>query len=295
MSTGIFKLIRTNQPEIASNICNYMIKKEITGANQPEKKDASGCAAQGVAMEPEAGRILSGKIQDVRKAVLGSLVSAAAALGFNKNTIDSYEREKTLPDIDFLVVFAAKTGADLNELVRLRLAASRYPEARALSGVALGGAKPGTEAAWQASTADDVFWLPIPRYEATGPDGKTADVPSEIARIALSRSWLESQGLKPIDLVYIRMPDDSMSPTIRPGALLVIDSSTDRLRGDGIYGLYINGHLAAKRLQLDFGGAGVWVRSDNPAYKDQNVPIDALDGRTALLGKIIWCAGPVQE
>lgn len=234
------------------------------------------------------------KIQDVRKSAIGSLVSAAGALGFNKNTIDSYEREKSLPDIDFLVVFAAKTGADLNELIRLRLAASRYPEARALSGVALGGAKPGTDAAWQASAIDDAFWAPIPRYEAEGPDGKVVDVPSAIARIAISRAWLDSRGLNAFDLVFVRQPDDSMSPTIRPGALLVIDSSTDRLRGDGIYVVVLNGSLSAKRLQLDFSGM-VRVISDNSAYREQLVSAETLDGRTALLGKVLLCSGPVQE
>lgn len=219
---------------------------------------------------------------------------AAEKLGFNHNTIASYETALSLPDIDFLVVFAAKTGADLNDLVRLRLAASRYPEARALSGVALGAAKPGTEAAWQVSTADDAFWIPIPRHEAEGPDGAISDVPSEIAKIALSRAWLDSRGLGEFDLVYVRQPDDSMSPTIRAGALLVIDSSTDRLRGDGIYVVVLDGNLSAKRLQRDFSG-GVRVISDNSAYREQIVPVDRLDGRTALLGRVIWCAGAIQE
>lgn len=121
------------EPESALNVRNAMNKKDIKRAVEPEKKDASSSIAQGEAVEPEAARVLAGKIQDVRKAALGSLVTAAASLGFNKNTIDSYEREKTLPDIDFLVVFADKTGADLNELLRLRLQASRYPTVRALA------------------------------------------------------------------------------------------------------------------------------------------------------------------
>jgi transcriptional regulator with XRE-family HTH domain len=134
VSTGIYGFRRAVELENAENSRNHMTERDILGVVEPEKKYASGSVAQGEAVEPEASRVLAGKIQDVRKAVLGSLVTAAAALGFNKNTIDSYERDKTLPDIDFLVVFAAKTGVDLKELIRLRLAASRYPEARALAG-----------------------------------------------------------------------------------------------------------------------------------------------------------------
>jgi len=137
MSTLIFRLIRANQPEIERNYGNNMIKKEISGANQPEKKDASGCVAQGGADQPEAARFLGARIREIReKTGLGRRTVAAEKLGFNHNTIASYETALSLPDIDFLVVFADKTGADLNELVRLRLAASRYPEARALSGFA---------------------------------------------------------------------------------------------------------------------------------------------------------------
>lgn len=112
-----------------------MTKKDISGAVEPEKKVASGSAAQGGAVEPEAARFLGARIRDIReKTGFGRRTVAAEKLGFNHNTIASYETALSLPDIDFLVVFAAKTGADLNELVRLRLAASRYPEARALEG-----------------------------------------------------------------------------------------------------------------------------------------------------------------
>lgn len=74
------------------------------------------------------------KIRSVREECLGSYEKASIELGFNKNTIASYEKGLTLPDIDFLFVFADRTGADINELIRLRLACSKYESARALVG-----------------------------------------------------------------------------------------------------------------------------------------------------------------
>lgn len=64
---------------------------------------------------------------------LGNLIDAGVSLGVSNNTLAAYEREETLPDVDFLAVFADRTGADFNELLRLRLASGKNKEARALA------------------------------------------------------------------------------------------------------------------------------------------------------------------
>ena len=43
-----------------------------------------------------------------------------------KNRVWSYEKGKTLPDIDYLANFARHTGADLDELLALRLVAGGH-------------------------------------------------------------------------------------------------------------------------------------------------------------------------
>lgn len=55
---------------------------------------------------------------------LGSQREACKQLGVTVNTLWGYENEKTLPDVDFLARFARATGADLRELVALRLEAA---------------------------------------------------------------------------------------------------------------------------------------------------------------------------
>lgn len=66
-------------------------------------------------------------------ASLGNQKEAGELLGVSGNTLGSYERGEVLPDVDFLAVFAAKTGADFQELLRLRLASGKTEEARRLS------------------------------------------------------------------------------------------------------------------------------------------------------------------
>lgn len=145
-------------------------------------------------------------------------------------------------------------------------------------------AKPGEVSA-------ERVYAPIPRHVIVGKDGVETDVPSEVASLALNLEWLTQRGLRPVDLTYVRMPDDSMSPTIRQGSMIVMDSSSDKFRGDGIYGLIHNGEAAVKRLQKNFSG-GLYIRSDSPAYREQFLTDDQVS-RLCIIGKVIWAGGEI--
>ena len=70
-------------------------------------------------------KILGGFLKGTRtKGGHGTIPTFAAELGVNKNTLGSYEREESLPDIDFLAIFSNKTGCSFINLVKLRLLAS---------------------------------------------------------------------------------------------------------------------------------------------------------------------------
>lgn len=140
------------------------------------------------------------------------------------------------------------------------------------------------------STAER-YYVPIPKFFGVDKDGQEFEVSSEIASLALDRQWLGSLRLRPGDLTSYRMPDGSMVPTIREGNLVVVDSSTDKLRGDGIYALMYEGNISVKRLQMDLVG-GVLVCGDNPTYKEQRLPKEEAD-RLTVLGMVIWSGGIV--
>ena len=80
-----------------------------------------------------------------------------------------------------------------------------------------------------------------------------------------------------------------MAPTIRDGALALVDTSECVAVSDGVYVLQLDGHLMAKRLQSDFSG-GVYVRSDNPAYREQHLSAD-LAANLRIVGRAIWAGG----
>lgn len=138
------------------------------------------------------------------------------------------------------------------------------------------------------ATAERVY-APIPKFFVNDKGGQEKEISSEVSSLAFDRQWFEQLGLRPIDAIYVRMPDNSMEPTIREGGMVVIDASTDKLRGDGVYCLMSNGTMAVKRLQADFGG-GLWVRGDNPAYKEQHVAQNKIE-HLNIVGKVIWAGG----
>lgn len=72
---------------------------------------------------------LGERLRKGRRASGRTIEDLAPTLGVNKNTLAAYERGERLPDVDFLAVFAARTGVPFLELLILRLRDSQAPEA----------------------------------------------------------------------------------------------------------------------------------------------------------------------
>jgi phage repressor protein C with HTH and peptisase S24 domain len=133
----------------------------------------------------------------------------------------------------------------------------------------------------------------VPQYDVTasaGP-GRVVDQEEEVGKLAFRRSWLRSRGLKPGTCVAITVSGDSMAPTIRDGALVLVDTRQAQPREEGIYIIQVDGHLVAKRLQLDFRG-GLYIRSDNQAYREQHLDAEEAE-QLCVVGRVIWAGSEV--
>ena len=219
-----------------------------------------------------------------------TLEEIAGLTATHKNTIGNYERGERLPEIDFLTAFAKATGADLWNLVVLRVQAAANPQATALEPEirALLGAPLAHGAAEADSGPSPDEFAMIPRYSATASmgAGRVAMEGEEVGRMAFRRDWLRREGLTERNLVAITLVGDSMAPTIRDGALCLVDTGEDHVKADGVYILQLDGHLIAKRLQPDFSG-GVFIRSDNPAYREQHLTAEVA-ASLRVVGRAIW-------
>jgi len=72
---------------------------------------------------------LSSKVRDLRKSIDGGTLTAASArLGLSVRALGAYERDESLPDIDFLARLCELTGANISELITLRLQANGHDQ-----------------------------------------------------------------------------------------------------------------------------------------------------------------------
>ena len=88
------------------------------------------------------------------------------------------------------------------------------------------------------------------------------------------------------------MVGDEMAPSIHDGDMLFVDRRYDRLGGNGVYALEINGRVLVRRVENRMG-TGIVFKCDNPAYDDYPVTdVDAVK-RIGLrvLGKVHAAVG----
>lgn len=122
-------------------------------------------------------------------------------------------------------------------------------------------------------------FLPIPYNKH---DPKHHD--DGVAPVALPRTWMIGRGLNPDNLSMIEMPNERMLPTIRKGALALIDSEPDDNHSQ-VWAFLENGQLDVARLSFMENDGRVIVR-DHP----DEIPVIATTASIAPLGRIIWVA-----
>lgn len=69
---------------------------------------------------------------------------------------------------------------------------------------------------------------------------------------------------------------DSMSPTIKNGDLLIVDSTSRSISGGGIYAFKLNNQISVSRLQMRVDGSITFIY-DNSTYPQDTLPSDKAD------------------
>lgn len=130
------------------------------------------------------------------------------------------------------------------------------------------------------------------RAEAAAAGSRTPAPPSGNEFIALRHDWVRSVcGVDPTKLMLETAMGESMTPTIRDGNTLLIDSTDQTFRNFGIYVLEVNGQRLVKRVQRKHDGSLVLI-SDNSAYLPDTVDREAASDVT-VVGRVVWAGGTV--
>lgn len=256
------------------------------------------------------------KIGDALRAARGdrSIEALAKELDVNKNTLGDYERGVRAPEIDFLVRFAAITGADLSRLMALRLegaGVSGHDDAilTALTFMAKGNPTVWRDATIAAGLAGEEWRAreSIAAYEslssdyvlikrrgllgAAGSAGAENVVVEERGALAFRRDWMLKKGVtNPDSLIVADIQGDSMEPTLFDSDTALFNSLRTNI-SDAIYLFCLEGRMFVKRLR--WKGAVIEVISDN---RDKYPPFEISDKEAEaqhfkVLGEFFWRGG----
>jgi len=147
-------------------------------------------------------------------------------------------------------------------------------------------------------TIDSEQFAPVRVYsaEASAGDGVLNPEEDRIGTLAFKREWLNRIGLNPKMASILRIKGDSMEPTIKHGAIVLVDEQKKEPVGNHIYAFIEDDELRVKRLDLIGSGKNkvLTVSSDNPDYQPE-VRINSDINRLSIKGRVVWTGYDLKE
>jgi phage repressor protein C with HTH and peptisase S24 domain len=101
-------------------------------------------------------------------------------------------------------------------------------------------------------------------------------------------SWFHKTGIKPKNARRFKVVGDSMEPFLFANDSVLVDTAdTDptRILDGKVYAIRYGNDLRIKRLFRRLDGTLI-LRSDNPTYKDEEVPPELADEHITILGRV---------
>ena len=152
-----------------------------------------------------------------------------------------------------------------------------------------GDTRPGTAQTQPQGAPSSGDFCMIPRLDVRPSAGGGAVVLEEepVGLLAFRAEWLRRRGINPGAARALTAKGDSMEPTIRDGDILLVDTSIDRIKDNGIYVFLFNGLVLVKRIHVRRDGS-VRLISDNQAlYEPDDVPAEETPS-LAIAGRVMW-------
>ena len=227
-----------------------------------------------------------GSFSDRLKTLAGEKAARTFAieLGISPSTFHQYFKGQSEPTRPVLSVIADKTGVNLQWLIDgtgpMRkgetLPATIEPAAFTITNLE------GRQVEFKPSP--NLCHLPILDLRVSCGSGSFIDSEAVQAVFSATASWIRRElGANPEDLSLVFADGDSMTDTIKPEEIVIVDRSKAKRPGDGIWVFLYDDGLFIKRLQF-MPGKQVEVTSDNPRYKTYSL---TPDDSFRLLGRVI--------
>lgn len=134
---------------------------------------------------------------------------------------------------------------------------------------------------------DGAGLVPVYDVEVSAGDGTLpADVEAQVDQLAFPPGYLRRITSAPVrHLAIVTVKGDSMSPTLREGDVVMIDTTKRSLGYDGLFVLRMDGALHCKRVNRGSKAGLVRILSDNrDVYPPAERPIEEV----GAVGKVLW-------
>ena len=128
-------------------------------------------------------------------------------------------------------------------------------------------------------------YVRIPWYSFTGTVADSLPGPAPLLP-AFHLEWLAHEKLDVNTLACILVKGNAMTPTMREGDLLLVDTAQNSVSNEGTYVLRAGKGAIVKRLQHDLQG-GLRVSTDNPDITDQQLSAQAAKDLD-IIGRVVW-------
>ena len=211
---------------------------------------------------PEDRALFVARLQDIIRS-FGSANGLANAAGVSEGAMRKWAHGESEPTRDRLVAIAKAAEVNLTWL-----ATGNGPRDRA-----------GREDTPLLEGFIALEW--VPDQDADGGEGRAAG-----QYFAFSQDWIDGHAAHGTSsLTTVQVPDDSMTPHLPAGCVIVVDRSTSEVSRDGIYALVLDGTLLVRRLQKMPGGQ-IEASAESTTY--QSFKFHPNDADVAILGRALW-------
>ncbi|MGF6214389.1 S24 family peptidase [Comamonas sp. 4034] len=232
---------------------------------------------------------LQERIAEIMSATGMSVGEIANAAGVSSSAVTQW---KDGPTKSIKIAPATK----LAKAIELRLGSPRY-EALWIAtgeGAAQGAQQKGGVIALHAEDDLPEGFINIPEYKvhfSAGPGGVAVSYElEEISEPATYRlSWLQHERLNPEKLKRFKVKNGSMEPFLFHGDTVLVNEAENSLEQiiDGkVYAIRYGDELRIKRLYYRRFSGELVLKSDNPAYKEEELSGSQITEHIAIIGRV---------
>lgn len=198
------------------------------------------------------------------------IAEIAKELGVSSGSVSHYFNGRNEPKYEKLIAFSSLVGVPIQDLL--------MPPSEI---------NPHTDAA----DFSDGEFVKIPVRKSNTAGGKGIKISKEelLGDIAVSTSWLKSQGVLPADVSAIMISDNVMAPTLSDTDVVLINHR--QISPTGKSNLFAvrddEGKILVRRLEVGLDRLDLIMHCDNPDHRTNVVPYNKREDNP-VIGRVFW-------